>query len=203
MPRCGAPDADHPASKERIMSMASRRSVLATIGAAGLLAACSRPEGSSASELVTNSRASLDQLYATNPSARALGERARGVLVFPNIVEGGLIVGAQGGKGVLFRGREPAGFYSIGSASVGLQAGAQSYARAIFFMTDEALRYLEESRGFEVGGDAAFTIADAGIGGDVSTTTARAPIVAFAYGQQGLLGGVSVQGSKITKLEGA
>src|SRR5690348_9295887 len=98
------------------MTQASRRSVLAAMGAMGVLAACSRPEGSSASELITNSRASLDQLYATNPSAKALGDKAKGVLVFPNIVEGGLIVGAQGGKGVLFHGTQPAGFYSIGSA---------------------------------------------------------------------------------------
>lgn len=183
------------------MSNASRRSVLAALGAAGLLAACSRPEGSSASELVTTSRASLENLYATNPSAKAIGEKAKGVLVFPNIVEGGFIVGGQGGKGVLFERREPVGYYGIGSASIGLQAGAQSYSRAIFFMTDEALRYLKDSKGFEVGGNATFTVADAGIGGDVSTTTARDPIVAFAYGQQGLLGGVSVKGSKITKLE--
>ena len=153
-----------------------------------------------ANTLDSDARAALQQLYATTPSARVLGEKAKGILVFPNIVKAGLMVGGQYGKGVLFKQGKIAGYYNTVAASYGLQAGAQSFSYAMFMMTDGALSYLDRSDGWEVGVGPSIVVVDAGVAKSLTTTTAKEDIYAFIFGQQGLMAGIGLQGSKITKI---
>ena len=140
------------------------------------------------------------KLYETMPRAKALGEQAKGILVFPSVGRAGFLVGVQYGEGVLFRGDNIVGYYNVAGASYGLQAGAQVFAYAMFFMTDAALEYLGKSEGFEVGVGPSVVVVDAGKAKTLTTTTARDDIYAFIFGQKGLMGGLGIQGSKISKL---
>ncbi len=143
----------------------------------------------------------LQQLLRESEAARALDEKAIAVLVFPDIVKGGLGFGGQYGEGALRRGGKTVGYYNIAAASFGLQIGAQTFSQVIFFMTEEALAYLDSSKGFEIGADANVALANEGLGYDVTSSTVQDPIIAFVFGQKGLMAGLTIEGSKITKLE--
>ena len=110
------------------------------------------------------------------------------------------MVGGQYGQGALMEGGKTVAYYNIVAGSIGWQIGAQSFSQAWFFMTDDALHYLEKSQGFEAGVDATVAVADVGKGGDLSSTTLQSPIIAFVFGQSGLMAGLSLQGSKVTKI---
>lgn len=154
----------------------------------------------SAHELQRSARQALSVLYTTTPAAKALGKKAAGVLVFPEIVKGGFILAAQYGNGVLFKGGKTAGYYNTTAASYGLQAGLQSFGYALFFMTQDDLNYLERSSGFELGVGPSITVVDVGIARSLSTTTSRKGVYAFFFDQKGLMGGLGLQGTKITKI---
>ena len=160
------------------------------------------PDAAAASraELDRDAGRVLKQLYARNKAARLLGEKARAVLVFPNIVKAGFMFGGQIGEGVLFKNRKPAGYYNTVAASYGFQAGVQVYGYALFFMNDGALRYLDSSDGFEVGVGPSVVVVDEGMGKSITSTTVTQDVYAFIFDQRGLMGGVGIQGSKITKL---
>jgi len=144
--------------------------------------------------------AALKKLYDTTPAAKMLAAKAKGILVFPNIVKAGFIVGAQYGDGALRIHGKTAGYYNIVAASYGLQAGVQSFAYAMFFMTDSALQYLKKSAGFEIGMGPSIVLVDAGMAKTLTTTTAKYDVYAFVFGQKGLMAGVGLQGSKITEI---
>lgn len=153
-----------------------------------------------ANTLESKARTALEQLYETTPSAKMLGDKAKGVLVFPSIVKAGLMAGGQYGRGVLFKQGQVAGYYNTVAASFGLQAGAQSFSYAMFLMDDNALNYLDRSGGWEIGVGPSIVIVDAGVARSLTTTTARKDVYAFIFGQQGLMAGLGLQGSKITKI---
>ena len=144
--------------------------------------------------------AALTTLYDDSPTAKALGDKAKGILVFPSIVKAGFVVGAQGGDGVLIKKGRNVGYYNASAVSVGLQAGAQTFGFAIFFMSDAAMRSFEKSKGFEVGVGPTVVIVDAGAAKDINTLTAKSDVYAFVFGQKGLMAGVGLQGTKITRL---
>ncbi len=144
--------------------------------------------------------AALSKLYETTPAAKTLAEKAKGILVFPNIVKAGFIVGGQYGEGALRKQGTTVGYYNMVAASYGLQAGAQAFGYAMFFMTDSALDYLEKSAGFEIGVGPSIVLVDAGIAKTLTTSTAQSDIYGFIFGQQGLMAGTGLQGSKITKI---
>ena len=154
----------------------------------------------SAAAIDRDADAALRTLYETTPAARALAERAKGILIFPNIVKGGFVVGAQYGDGALLKGGRTVGYYNILAASYGLQAGLQSFAYVMLFMTDSALNYLETSAGFEVGVGPSIVVVDTGMARTLTTTTAQDDVYAFIFGQKGLMAGAGLQGSKITKI---
>jgi len=143
---------------------------------------------------------SLQKLYETTPLAQTLRKEAKGVLVFPSVVKGGLMVGAHYGKGALRKGGETAGYYNTFAASYGLQIGAQAFGYALFFMNDKALSYLEESSGWEIGVGPSIVVLDAGAAKSMTTTTAKDDIYAFIFDQKGLMAGIGLQGSKISKI---
>ena len=146
-------------------------------------------------------KSALSALYEKEPGAKALGAQAKGVLMFPTIRKAGLIVGGQHGEGALLKNGKVADYYTSNAISVGLEAGVQSYSYALFFMTDEALKKFESSDGFEIGGEANVVFVDSGAGAGAGTTSSQPAVYGFVFGQKGLMAGVSLQGTKITKKE--
>ena len=154
----------------------------------------------SAAELNREAAAALQTLYDSEPAAKALGAKAKGILVFPSIIKAGFIVGGQYGEGALRKGSKTVAYYNTVAASYGLQAGAQSFGYALFFMTDSALKYLDKSGGWEIGTGPSIVVVDKGKAGALTTTTAQADVYAFFFNQQGLMGGLGLQGSKISRI---
>ncbi len=125
----------------------------------------------SATEINRDVDAALAKLYADIPDARTLAEKARGVLVFPNVVKAGFLLGAQYGDGALRRQGRTVAYYNTVAASYGLQAGVQSFGYVLFFMTEPALEYLDKSDGFELGVGPSIVVLDAGKAKTMTTTT--------------------------------
>jgi lipid-binding SYLF domain-containing protein len=151
--------------------------------------------------LNADAEAALQSLYGNQPAAKALGDKAAGVLVFPNITRAGFILGGSGGDGVLYKKGKATGYYSSGSASVGLQAGIQSFGYAVFFMTDAEMKKFENSSGWDIGGAPTVVLVDAGAAKDLNTMTLKSNIYAFIFDQKGLMAGLSLQGQKISKIK--
>jgi lipid-binding SYLF domain-containing protein len=154
----------------------------------------------SAGEIDQSVSAALEKLYAKYPTAKMLAQGAKGVLVFPSMVKGGFIVGGQYGEGALRKGSKTVAYYNSIAASYGLQAGLQKYGYALFFMTDDSLGYLDKSDGWEVGIGPSIVVVDEGLARSLTTTTARSDIYAFFFDQKGLMAGLGLQGSKITRI---
>ncbi|MGR9108562.1 MAG: lipid-binding SYLF domain-containing protein [Gammaproteobacteria bacterium] len=142
----------------------------------------------------------LAKLYETTPSARQLEKKAKGILIFPNVIKAGFIGGAQYGKGAMRKNGRTTGYYNIVAGSYGLQAGVQSFDYALFFMNDAALNHLDRSEGFEVGVGPSIVIVDEGVAKSVTNTTLTEDVYAYIYGQKGLMAGLGLQGSKITRI---
>jgi len=153
------------------------------------------------SQINEGADATLNRLYQTVPGSRDYVERAQGVLIFPEAVSGGFIVGIEHGKGVLRVGGQNAGYYSTSAGSFGLQAGAQSRAIVILFMTQQALDDFRKSSGWTAGVDATVAVATVGATGKIDTNTMKEPVVAFVLTNAGLMAGVSVEGAKIERLD--
>jgi lipid-binding SYLF domain-containing protein len=167
---------------------------------AALVATSQAARAASRQELDREAAHALRSLYASNAAAKLLGEKARAVLVFPSIVKAGFLFGGQIGEGVLMKGGRPAGYYNSVAASYGFQAGVQSFGYALFFMNDRALAYLDKSAGFEVGVGPTLVVVDVGVAESLTTTTVTQDVYAFTFDQKGLMGGIGIQGSKITKV---
>jgi lipid-binding SYLF domain-containing protein len=156
--------------------------------------------GASAQEIDRDVDAALTKLYAENDAARLLRDNAEAVLVFPRMLKAGFLFGGQIGEGALRKGGRTAGYYNSVAASYGLQAGAQAFGYALFFMNDQALEYLDKSAGFELGIGPSLVVVDAGVAKSMTSTTLTHDVYAFVFDQKGLMGGIGLQGSKITRV---
>jgi lipid-binding SYLF domain-containing protein len=174
---------------------------LAAAGLAVTLLSAAVGHAATAAELNRSGSAVLAQLYKTIPKAKELGDKAKGVLVFPSIVKAGFMVGGLFGEGVLLKGGKAIAYYNTVAASYGYQVGAQKYGYAMFLMTDKALEYLDRSDGWELGTGPSIVVLDQGAAGGLSTTTSRDDVYAFIFSQKGLMAGAGLQGSKVTKIE--
>ena len=147
-----------------------------------------------------DAKASLDKLYKNTPDAKVLADKAVAVLVFPNIVKGGFIIAGQFGDGALRKNGKSVAYYRSLAASYGFQAGVQAYGYVLFFMDDASLQYLDNSEGWELGVGPSLVVLDSGFGKNLSTTTLQKGVYAFIFDQTGLMGGLGVQGTKITRI---
>ena len=183
------------------MILTRRDAMAGVISTAALTIAFVAPaSAASASKLIRDSDAALAKLYANEPKAKLLGNRAKAILVFPSIVKAGFIVGAQSGDGVLFEGGVPMNYYNISAASFGLQAGAQAFSYALFFMTTASVSYLESSHGWAIGSGPSVVVLDKGAAASMTSTTLSQDVYAIPFGQEGLMGGLGIEGSKITPI---
>jgi lipid-binding SYLF domain-containing protein len=185
--------------RRMIMRFSPRR--LVTLALAALLTVNAHTAiAASAKELSQSSRTALEALCKQSQEARLLRKEARAILVFPSIYKAGFIVGGQGGDGALFKGSKTVGYYRSVAASYGLQAGAQKFGYALFLMNDSAVAYLNKSDGWEIGVGPSIVVVDAGVAKTLTTTTGRSDVYAFIFNQKGLMAGLGLQGSKITKI---
>jgi lipid-binding SYLF domain-containing protein len=125
---------------------------------------------------------------------------AKGVLVIPNIVKAGLGVGGEYGEGAMRIGGKTVEYYSLAAGSVGFQIGAQKTNLVLVFMQDEALKNFRKSSGWKAGVDGSVAFIDVGAGKSLDTVNVKDPIVAFMFGQRGLMANATVEGAKFTKL---
>jgi len=149
----------------------------------------------------------LGKLWQEVPSARDIAEHAKAMLVMPEVVKGGFIVGGAYGEGAL-RLNDPAvgyekhgGYYSVGAASVGLQIGVQTTSHVLFFMTDQALEKFRQADGWEIGADAEVTFPEAGLHAGVDSTTMKKPVIGIVFAKDGLLVGASLEGAKYSPIQ--
>ena len=177
----------------------SRRLLLGSMAAAGAVAIGPRFAAADA-QMDADALATLKKLYASNEGARVLGEKAKGILVFPTIAKGGFMIGGAYGEGTLLVNGRTAGYYSSAAASYGLQIGIQRFSYALFMMTDSAMQYLNKSDGWEIGVGPTIVVADEGFATKATTTTLKAEIYAFIFGQQGLMAGLGIEGTKVTRI---
>lgn len=153
----------------------------------------------STAEIERDVNEALANLYADTPAARALGDKAVAILVFPDIIKVGLMVGAQRGEGALRRGGRTVAYYRTVSASFGLQAGIQKFGYVLFFMSEDALAYLNRSDGWELGVGPSIVVVDSGMARTMTTTTMKSDIYAFIFDQKGLMAGLGLQGTKVRR----
>jgi len=155
----------------------------------------------SAAEINRDATAALIDLYKRYPAAEALAKDAKAILVFPKILKAGLMIGGESGDGVLRVKDKPVGYYNTSGVSYGLQAGAQTFGYVLFLMTDAAVKSLDKAQGLEVGVGPSVVVMDEGMAMKTTTTTMQSDIYAMIFGQKGMMAGLGIQGSKITKLD--
>jgi lipid-binding SYLF domain-containing protein len=175
----------------------------AAIAAAGLapVGISGRAMAATVEELNASSNQALQTLYRLNPAAAALSRTAVAVLIFPNVVKAGFVFGGAFGEGELQQGAKIDGYYNSITASWGLQAGAESYSYAVFLMTPKALEYIHATHGWEIGVGPTVVLVDEGMAKNLSTSTLKGDAYAFIFGQQGLMAGIGIEGTKITQIK--
>jgi lipid-binding SYLF domain-containing protein len=156
---------------------------------------------SSRTSIEAQVEASLARLYSSVPGSRELVAKSKGVLVFPAVVGGSLVVGAEYGRGALRVNGRTEAYYSTTAGSIGFQAGAQSKAVIYLFTTQEALDRFRNSTGWTAGVDARVAVATIGANGSVDTNTLQQPVIGFVLTNVGLDAGASVTGAKIAKIQ--
>ncbi|MHB1206554.1 MAG: lipid-binding SYLF domain-containing protein [Rhodospirillaceae bacterium] len=182
--------------------MTTRRNVILGLGSLPILSlATSAQAASTAAEINRDSTEALQQLYRINPVAESIAGKALGILIFPKIVKAGLIFGGSYGEGELRDSGKVVNYYSSVSASWGLQAGAQSYSYVVFLITSKAIDYLNTSKGWEIGVGPTVVLVNEGVAKNLSTSTLKDDAYAFIFGQQGLMAGLTLEGSKISKIK--
>jgi len=149
--------------------------------------------------------AAIALLLETSPAAKRLAPSAKGALVFPNVVKAGFMVGVLYGNGALVRAKQGGGYYivdyyNMAAVSYGFQAGVQAFGYVLALMTDAAVQNVETSHGWELGVGPSIVIVDAGMAKTLTTETAKSDVYAFTFGQKGLMGGLGLQGTKVTRM---
>ena len=158
-----------------------------------------RAEAATRAEIDAEVAAAVARLR-TMSNAAPLFRTAKAVLIFPRIISGGIGIGGQYGDGAMLRDGATAGYYNIAGVSVGLLAGLQASGLAMFFMTDQALRALMIADGWEIGTGPAVVVLDRGVQANINSTTLTEPVYAVTFGQEGLLAAITLNGTKITRI---
>jgi lipid-binding SYLF domain-containing protein len=198
-----------PGDDPRKLPDAARRGMLGTLAAVPLVLAtgCALTRGgektpeSRRRDIDAAADTTLSRLHEQVRGSRELTARARGMLIFPSILAAGLVVGGEYGEGVLRVGGRTQGYYRAASGSFGFQAGAQSKAVVILFLTQDALDKFRNSNGWTAGVDGSVALLKIGANGEVDTTTIKNDVAAFALTNAGLMYNLTIEGTKITRMD--
>ena len=172
----------------------------AALAIAGLLASAATLAHTKA-EIDHSADRALKHFYMLNPGHRDLVAKAAGVLIFGHVTKGGVGIAGEFGEGVLRVHDNTVDYYSVASGSVGLTLGVATHREIILFMTQEALDHFTRSEGWSAGGESAIAVVSKGAGGQYDTATMGKPILGFVFGEKGLIGDLSLDGTKVTKIK--
>jgi len=154
----------------------------------------------SATEIDIGVEETLKEFQNKVPGGTKFLQRAKGVLVFPNIIKAGFWIGGEYGEGALRIQNRNISYYSTAAASIGLQAGAQSKSVVLVFMTEESLRRFQTFDGWKAGVDGSVALVEWGAGQDINTVDIHDPIVGFVFSNKGLMFNLTLEGSKFTRI---
>jgi lipid-binding SYLF domain-containing protein len=157
--------------------------------------------GETAKEMDASADAMMDRFYKQVKDAKEVVKRSKGLLIFPSVKKGALIVGGEYGKGVMRIGNKSVDYYRMISGSVGFQIGGQAKDVIIAFMTSDALKNFRDSKGWEAGVDGNVALITVGAGESATTTIGNNPILGFVFDVKGLIADMSFKGAKFTKLD--
>jgi lipid-binding SYLF domain-containing protein len=180
--------------KSRNLYVAAGLSIMALFAGAAAFAA-------SKAEIDASVGTALTHFRALNPANRDLLHKASGVLIFPRVTKGGVGVAGEYGEGALRVNHQTVSYYSLSSASVGLTLGIAKHSEIILFMTQDALDKFMNSKGWSIGADTGVALIKVGAGGDYDTQTLQKPILGFVFHEKGLIGDLSLEGTKINSIE--
>lgn len=175
--------------------------IVAVLAAGALIDAPSRAEAASAAEIEHDANETLHSFVRQVGGARELANKAVGILVFPSVIKAGIGFGGEYGEGLLIVDKRAAGYYNLISASFGFQLGAQERAVIIMFMTESALEAFDRRAGWKVGVDGSIAIITVGLGGSIDTDQISEPVVGFVLDQKGLMYNLTLEGSKISRIQ--
>jgi len=128
-------------------------------------------------------------------------DQSAGYLIFPKVYKVGIGIGAESGEGVLRIGGATVDYFRTTSGSIGFQLGAQARSIIIVFMTKEALDRFRNSQGWKIGIDGSVALIDIGAGKSIDSGNIKDPVVGFIFGAKGLMYNLTLEGSKISKLD--
>ncbi|PLX42581.1 MAG: hypothetical protein C0608_02855 [Deltaproteobacteria bacterium] len=177
----------------------TKKALISLLSIAAILTA-SYTFAATAEEIEARSDAAMEQFTKTVSAGKALLEKADGYLIFPSVIKAGLGIGGEYGEGALRVGGKTVQYYSTAAGSIGFQFGAQSKSVLMLFMTKDSLEQFRNSDGWEVGVDGSVALIELGAGGSIDTTNFTDPVIAFIFGQKGLMYNLTLEGTKMTKI---
>ncbi len=178
------------------------RSVFSTLLIVVLVGgAASGARAASREEIDRRVQRALEEFHENVKDSQSILSRASGYLIFPRITKAGIVIGGEYGEGALIVNGQTVGYYSTAAGSFGFQLGGQRRRQMILFMNDDTLEDFQDSNGWEIGADASVAVVTLDAGGAVDTTTLDRPVVAFIFDNKGLMYNLTLEGSKISKLD--
>lgn len=177
------------------------KSLIGAVVALGMTAAA-QVQAFDAKTQDAESKATLEKFNKDQPGAKAIIDSAKGVLVCPSITKGGFIIGASGGKCTLYVNHKNVDYYGYKAVKYGFLAGISSYSMIMVFNDEAALgKFRSNKRKWEAGADANVAVAKTGAGGVLDTNNVKGPVVAFVFGEKGLMGDASLKGGNFKRLD--
>src|SRR5262245_1508836 len=173
---------------------------LALIVAAAVGAEPWQAEAATATEIDREANHTLHSFVNQVSGARELANKAAGILVFPSVIKAGIGFGGEYGEGIMLNKDRVAGYYNLISGSFGFQLGVQERSVIIMFMTQDALNQFDRTAGWKVGVDGSVAIITVGIGGSIDTDKITQPVIGFIIDQKGLMYNLTLEGSKISRI---
>jgi lipid-binding SYLF domain-containing protein len=183
------------------MNLTNKWIGLQTLLAVLFLGFTSASFAASKDEINAEVRQALAEFKKQTGAGYELSKKAVGMLVFPTVIKAGIGIGGEYGEGALLIGGKTVAYYSIASASIGFQLGAQARSQIILFMNKNILEGFRRSDGWKAGVDGSVALATLGAGGSVDSETAKEPIIGFIFSNKGLMYNLTFEGSKITRLQ--
>jgi lipid-binding SYLF domain-containing protein len=177
-----------------------KASCLALFMIMAMVAAPHPGEAASAAKIEADANATLHSFVDQVSGARELANKAAGILVFPSVIKAGIGFGGEYGEGILLTQHRVVGYYNLVSASFGFQLGVQERSVIIMFMTEDALRGFDQRAGWKVGVDGSVAVITVGIGGSIDTDKVVSPVIGFILDQKGLMYNLTLEGSKISRI---
>lgn len=178
----------------------TRRGIILSAGTLALSACANGTSTAKRNKIDINVESTLNEMHHSLPFTRDLEKRAAGILVIPNLIKGGLIYGGTYGEGSMLVKNAPVDYYSVAGASFGLQIGLEKLSTVLFFMNSRSLREFRAKSGWTIGLDLELTLLTEGQNAAIDSNTYQDEVYAVAFGHKGLLAGISLEGTKYTRI---